>query len=176
MALVDDDEVEELYGHLPVVFDRWHFLGCPAALGGILLFGRVFQFLSLEDGVEPLDGADIDVVILGDIRGRYPVDAVERREAAVVVVRLVCHEFLLGLLPEVLRVYEEEDTLRVRVLEEAVDEGDGRKGFPRPRGHLNEGSGLIRFEGRLELRDRVDLAIAQAFGQEIGRASCRERV
>ena len=95
-------------------------------------------------------------------RGLEPLDVVEFGEIAVVVVRLVGHEFLLGLLAEVLGIDQEEDALSLRVFEQAVDGGDRGEGLARTGGHLDQRAGPVFLEGRFQVGDRLVLAIAQA--------------
>ena len=98
---------------------------------------------------------------LRDEGGFEALDVVELGELAVVVVRQVGHEFLLGLLAEVLRVDQEQDALGIGVLEQAIDGCDGGEGLAGAGGHLDERAGPVVLEGFFQIFDRRDLAVAQ---------------
>ena len=95
------------------------------------------EVLALQDGVHALNRGD-DLAVAGDVRRGEPLDVVELRELAVVVVGDEGHELLFGLLAEVPCIDEKEDAAGVRVLQQAVDlrdRGEGPAGAGR---HLDE--------------------------------------
>lgn len=71
-----------------------------------------------------------------------------------------------GLPAEVGAIDEEEDALGTGVLDQTVGEGAGGEGLSRAGGHLDEGAGMILGKGLLELRDRLELAGAEALAGE----------
>jgi len=168
VAFIDDDEVEELGRDLFVVGDGERFLSSRSRLGGIRLVLALGHLAPLQNGIHPLNRGDADLGIGRDMRRGQPLGGVDRSEGSVVVGRRVGEELLLGLLAEVPRIDEEEDAFHPGVLEEPVDRSDRGEGFPRSRGHLHEGAGFRLSERGLEIRDRVDLAIAQPRGIERG--------
>ena len=128
MALVDDDEVEEL-GRQSGTVDHRRRLSRLHQLRRVDLLGRGVHLLALEDRVHALDGADADLAVAGHERRGEPLHVVQLDELPVVVARYVGHELLLRLLAEVAGVDEEENALGVGVLEEAVDRGNRRVGL-----------------------------------------------
>ena len=168
VALIDDDEVEELGRDLFVVDDGERLLALRTGLGGVLLVLALGHFPPLEDGIHPLDGGDADLGICGDVGGGEALGGVDGGEGAVVVGGGVGDELLLGLLAEVAGIDEEEDAANLGVLEEAVDGGDGGEGLAGAGGHLDQGAGLGLGEGGFEVGDGIDLAVAQASGVERG--------
>ena len=83
---------------------------------------------------------------------------------AVVVVGQKSHKFLLGLFTKVFRVHEKQDPLRLGMLDQPVDAGDGGKGFAGTGGHLYQGARLVLLEGCFQIVNGGNLAGAQAFG------------
>ncbi len=168
VAFIDDDEIEILNREFGVVLHRRHLFGLPAPLGRVLLLGALVQLLALEDGVEALDGADVDLVVAGNVARFEPVHAVELGEFAVIVVGQIGHELLLRLLAKVSGVDEKEDLAGAGVFEQPVDGGDGGEGLARAGGHLDEGARFVLPEGFLERGDGVELTLAQAIGRQAG--------
>jgi hypothetical protein len=164
VALIDDDEIEELGRDFLGVGDGERFAAAVGALGGVFILGGGVEFAALEDGIHPLDGGDADLGVGRDVGRGEAGDGVEFGELAVVVGGHVGEELLLGLLAEVAGVHEEEHAADAGVLEQAVDRRDGGEGLARAGGHLDEGAGLGGLEGSVEVGDGVDLAVAQAGG------------
>ena len=77
VALIDDDEVEELDGNFCVVDDGQRLLGrLPASSAGFSSSALSSSGSSFEDGVHALNGADADLAICSRYRrssgaGRY---------------------------------------------------------------------------------------------------------
>ena len=163
MAFVDDDEVEELGRDFLAIGDLHRILGLHD-FRWINLLGSFVQLLALQDRVHPLDGADADLAVVGDVRRFKALDIVKLGKLAVVVRRHVGHKLLFGLFTEVLGVYKEEDSFGVCVFEQPVNRGNGRVGFAGPCSHLNEGTWLVFFEGLLEVHNGVDLARPEPLG------------
>ena len=77
MAFIDNDAVEKLRGNLFVIDD----LFCGLCVGSGLLEEGFFlcgfiHFLTLQDGVHPLNGADADLDVIGDIGAVQAANAV----------------------------------------------------------------------------------------------------
>ena len=83
---------------------------------------------------------------------------------AVVVVGQKSHEFLLGLFTQVFCVHEKQDALRLSMLDQPVDAGDGGKGLAGTGCHLYQGAGFVLLEGGFQIVNGGNLAGAQAFG------------
>ena len=83
----------------------------------MLVVRALGQFLALQRGIHALDGGDDDLAVACDVGRGEPLDVVELRELAVVVVGDEGHELLFGLLAQVAGVDEKEDAAGVRVLE-----------------------------------------------------------
>ena len=99
MAFIDDDAVEKLRGNLFVIDD----LFCGLCVGSGLLEEGFFlcgfiHFLALQDGVHPLNGADADLDVIGDIGAVQAANTVKLGKGAVVVIRRIGKEFSLRLL------------------------------------------------------------------------------
>ncbi len=90
-----------------------------------------------------------------------PLHVVELGEFARIVGRRVGHEFLMRLLAEVAGIDQKQDALGAAELEQAVDRGDGGKGFARAGGHVHQGAGLVLCQRLFQPGDGADLAIAQ---------------
>lgn len=133
-------------------------------LVGLVVEGGV----SGELGVEALDGGDGDLADGIDAAGAEHLDVVEVGELAAVVGSGELLEFVDGLAAEVAAVDEEEDALGTGVLDEAVGLGDGGEGLAGAGGHLDEGARAVGGEGFFELRDGVDLALAERSGVQRG--------
>ena len=106
MALVDDDEVEEL-GRQSGTVDHRRRLSRLHQLGRVDLLGRGVHLLALEDRVHALDGADADLAVAGHERRGEPLHVIQLDEFPVVVARHVGHELLLRLLAQVAGVHQE---------------------------------------------------------------------
>ena len=101
MAFIDDDAVEKLRGNLFVIDD----LFCGLCVGSGLLEEGFFlcgfiHFLTLQDGVHPLNGADADLDVIGDIGAVQAANTVKLGKGAVVVIRRIGKEFPLRLLAQ----------------------------------------------------------------------------
>ena len=101
MAFIDDDAVEKLRGILFVIDD----LFCGLCVGSGLLEEGFFlcgfiHFLALQDGVHPLNGADADLDVIGDIGAVQAANTVKLGKGAVVVIRRIGKEFPLRLLAQ----------------------------------------------------------------------------
>ena len=162
VALIDDDEVEELGRDFGGVGDGKRFAAPLGGFGGVFILGRCVEFATLEDGIHPLDGGDADLRVGGDVRGIEPRHGVKLGELAVVVRWRVSEEFLLGLLAEIARIDEEEDALDARVLEQAVDGSDGGERLTGAGSHLHKGAGFGGAQGGVELGDGIDLALTES--------------
>ncbi len=161
VALVDKDEIKELDGDLRVV-DHRHRLFRLHHLGRIDLFRRRIEFLILEQRIHAPNGADADLAVLGD-KGRFQaLDIIQLGELAVVVIRQVRHEPLLGLFTEVPGIDQEQDTFGVGMFKQAIDRGNRRVGLAGAGGHLDQGAGAVIFERGFQLFDGRDLADSKA--------------
>lgn len=76
VALIDDDEIKELDGDSLVVNNGHRFLRTGELHGGADFLQRLIERFVLQDGIEPLDGADADLAVSGDVGGLEPLDAV----------------------------------------------------------------------------------------------------
>ena len=90
------------------------------------------------------------------VRGEA-LDVVQLGEEPVAVGGAVALELLLGLLPEVAAVHQEEHPARAAVLDEPVDGRDGGDRLARAGRHLDQRAGAVLLEGTLEVRHRLDL-------------------
>ena len=166
VALIDHDEVEEFGRDFGGVAHGERLAAALGGFGGVFILGRGVEFAALEDGIHALDRGDAHLRVGRDVRGIEPGDGVKLGELAVVVLRRVGEEFLLGLLAEVARVHEEEHAFDTGVLQQAVDGRDGGERLARAGGHLDEGARLGGAQRGVELRDGVDLAVAEPGGIE----------
>lgn len=162
MALVDDDEVEELDGQIGVVDHGHGRFAQRLAFGRVLQLRGLVQGLPFQNRVKPLDGADDHLAGIVDVAGGQALDIVEFGEFAVVVVGQIAHELLLGLLAQVPGVHQKEHAPRAGVFQQAVDGGDGGEGLAGARGHLHQGPRLALGEGAFQSFDGLDLHPAQA--------------
>ena len=162
VAFIDDHEIEELGRDFSAVNDRKRLAAALGALGGIFIFGRLIEIAALENGIHALDGAYADLSILGHMARGETGDGVKLGELAVVVRWRVSKKFLLGLLGQVAGVDEKEHAFGTGVFEEAVDRADRGEGFARAGGHLHEGTRFGSAKRRLQLRDGIDLALAES--------------
>ena len=89
------------------------------------------------------------------------MDVVELGERAVVVGGNVGDELLLGLFAEIPGVDQEQDPLCVRVLEQAIDRGDGGVGLAGAGRHLDERARVRVLERRFKAFDGMKLAVSQ---------------
>ena len=101
MAFIDNDAVEKFRGVLFVIDD----LFCGLCVGSGLLEEGFFlcgfiHFLTLQDGVHPLNGADADLDVIGDIGAVQAANTVKLGKGAVVVIRRIGKEFPLRLLAQ----------------------------------------------------------------------------
>jgi hypothetical protein len=71
------------------------------------------------------------------------LDVIEFSELSVIVIWQIGHELLLCLLAEIFRIYEEQDTLGIGVLEQPVDRSNGCIGLARAGRHLHQGSRAV---------------------------------
>ena len=162
VAFVDDDEVEELNGQFRVISYRHRLPFLPSCFAGVCLFGLFIQLFALEDGIEPLNGADIDLIVGGHKARFQAMDAVQLGKFAVVVIGHVGHEFLLGLFAEVFRIHQKKHPFGLGIGKEAINGRNGRKGLSRTGGHLDQGLGLVSAEGIFQVVDGADLAIPKS--------------
>ena len=164
MALVGDDEIELLDGDGGVVGD---VAGAgDAERGGDFRAGEIVrafrEFLSPQDRVEALDGADGDAADGVDVRRGEVLDVVEFREEAAGVRRPVAVEFVAGLLAEIRAVHEEEDAAGLGVFDEAIGERAGGERLPRAGGHVDERARAILGERLFQADVCLDLAFPHA--------------
>ena len=75
-------------------------------------------------------------------------------------------EFLERLVAEIAAVYEKEDSLGSRELDEPVDEVDGGEGLTAAGGHLDEGARTILSQRLFEIRNGGDLRGPEAGGDQ----------
>ena len=122
VALVHDDEIEHLDGHLRVVDDRQRLLeerrGRLEQRAFLVLL--VELFLALEDRVEPLDGRDADLGGRVDRVAAKVLDGVFLGELVVVVGADVLLELVVGLPAQVVAIHQEQDPLGLAELDEPV--------------------------------------------------------
>ena len=163
VALVDEDEVEELRRNRGVVYHRQRRLA-RRQLSRVDLLGRRVHPLALEQRIQALDGADAHVAVRGGEGGGEALDVVELGEVAVVVGGNVGHELLFGLLAEVPGVDQKQDAPGVGVLEQAVDRGDGGVGLAGAGGHPDQRARMVGLERCFEAGDGIELAGAQSRG------------
>ena len=108
VALVHDDAVEELRR---VFFVVDHFLRRFAVGGHISaergFLRRLVQLLTLQDGVHPLDGADVNLCISRHPGGFQAVHTVDVGKWPGVVVRDIGQEFPLRLSSQAFGVHQE---------------------------------------------------------------------
>ena len=161
VALVNDDRIEVLRRQRGAVGDRLWPLAPPSSLLRMLLLRACRQVLTLERGVQALDGGDDHLHVAGNEARSQPLNVVELGELAVVVVGDEGHERLLGLLAQVAGVHQKEHAPGAGMLQQAVNHGDGGVGLPGAGGHLHEGAGTVRLQRRFETDDRLGLAVAQ---------------
>ena len=134
-----------------------------------MLVGLVVELgVVRELGVEALDGGDGDATDGIDASGAEHLDVVEVGEAASVVGGGEVLELPDGLAAKVSAVDEEEDALGPGVLDEAVGLGDGGVGLAGAGGHLEQRARAVVGEGFLQLQDRIDLAVAEGCGVQLG--------
>ena len=159
VALVDNDEVEGLDGQVGRVFHRNGFLATqPARLEqGFLLVLRVVLRVPLQDGVEPLNGRDHDLAGRADRVALQPLDheLIGEAETRRGIPELL--ELVQRLLPEVVPVDQEQDAVRLRVLDQAVAGRDCRERLAAASRHLDEGTGPAVRERLFEVLDRLEL-------------------
>ena len=129
VALVDDDEVKKFWWNLCAVGYRYRLFWLPAFFRRVLLLQRRVKLLAFQNGVEALDGGDADMAVAGYAARLEPLHVVEFGKLAVVVIGRVGPELLLCLFAEVAGIDEKEYSFGVAVFEQAVDRGDGGKGF-----------------------------------------------
>ena len=98
MAFINDDAVEKFRGILFVVDDLFCRLRVGSSLlkEGFFLCGFV-HLLALQDGIHPLNGADADLNVIGDIGAVQAANTVKLGKGAVVVIRRIGKEFPLRL-------------------------------------------------------------------------------
>ena len=101
MAFIDNDAVEKFRGIFLVVDDLFRRLRVGPGLlkEGFFLCGFI-HFLTLQDGVHPLNGADADLDVIGDIGAVQAANTVKLGKEAVVVIRRIGKEFPLRLLTQ----------------------------------------------------------------------------
>ena len=101
MTLVYDHAVEEFRQIFFVVDDFLRRLAIDGSVFGKgCLFRRFIQFLTAQDGVHPLNGADADLYVCGHIGESQPPHAVNLEEGAGIVVGFISEKFPLRLLAE----------------------------------------------------------------------------
>ena len=138
MAFIDDDAVEKLRGIFLVVDDLFRRLRVGPGLleEGFFLCGFI-HFLVLQDGIHPLNGADADLDVIGDIGAVQAANTVKLGKGAVVVIRRIGKEFPLRLFAQRFGVYKEQDALHLAELQQAVCRRDRRKGLACAGCHLD---------------------------------------
>jgi hypothetical protein len=175
VAFVDDDEVEGFHRHGRVVADELFLLGGLLHFVERHVFGRFVDRLATQDGVHALDGADAHLRMRVDAGRGQALHVVELGELAAIVGRRVGHEFLMGLLAEVAGIDQKQDALGAAELEQAIDRGDGGKGFARAGGHVHQGAGFVQRQRLFQPGDGADLAVAQVLLGQRGHCSARRR-
>ena len=109
MALVDDHDVETLWRKPGIVDDGQRLPALPCPFPGMFFFCAFREFFALQYGVHALDRGDDDLAVAGDMGRGEPLDVVEFRELAVVVIGDEGHELLFGLLAQVSGIDEKQD-------------------------------------------------------------------
>ena len=160
VAFVDKNKVKKFRRHFVVVNHRHWDFGLHH-FSRVNLLGGIVQRRALQDGVEPLYGADANLTVLGDIRGLEPLHVVKLGELAVIVYRHIGHHFLLGLLAKVFCIHQKQDAFSLCVFQQAINGRDGRVCLARTGCHLNQGAWSIRLERCLQIENGGFLTIAQ---------------
>ena len=173
MALIDDDEVEELRRNGGVVdhIGRLAFPGLSGIETGAFLIAGVEVGFALQHRVEALDGSDDHLRGRVDGVGLEPLNGVELRELSRVVWRLEVGELVLGLFAEVGAVNQKENAFGVAELEQAVSDIDGGKGFSGASRHLNQRTRVRLGKGLFQAGDGAGLN-----APEMSRIEWRERM
>ena len=160
MALVDDDEVEELRWNRVVIDHGLRVPGLNHCFRGMAVFGCLFEWLALEERIHALNGADTHLCIPGGEGGLQALHVVEFDELAVAVIGHIAHELLFRLFAQIAGVHQEKNPLGVGVLQQAVHGRDGGIGFAGPGRHLNERAGTVIPERRLQIFNGANLTSA----------------
>ena len=162
VALVDHDEVVRLDGHLRVVGHLHRLVGGGVEARPLVeVFG---ELLAPQDGVEALDGADVDfgggLVGHVELRGGEAADVVELGELLVAVGYLEALELPDGLAAQVGPVDQEQDAVGPGVAQQPVADVGGGERLARAGGHLDQRPGAVGLERRLQVGDGLGLGRA----------------
>src|ERR1039458_9637307 len=168
VAFVGDDEVERLDGKAWVVadWDRLVFQERGFEAGLFLQF-RI-DLLSLQHGVEALNGSNADLADIIQLVRLHALDVVQLGEQTIFFRSAEFLELSQSLAPEIATVHKEQDALRPSVLDKPVDEVASRECLAAAAGHLNESTRTILGERRFQILDGDYLSRPQALRHELG--------
>ena len=163
MAFVNDNAVEEFRRILFVVND---FFRCFGICGNILVkrdFFRGFvQFLSFENGVHSLNGADADLHTVGNIRGLESMYAVNLRKRARIISRFIGKKLSFCLFAKAFGINEEKNTVHFAVFQKSVCGGNSSKSLSGTGSHLHQCFGTIVSKRSIKIFNCCNLTFAES--------------
>ena len=162
MALVNHHKIKLFDRHFGGVFHRNGLLVLqpllqPRRFVRVVRFSRFVQLFAFQNRIEPLNGGNAHLAIVGNITRREPLHVVEFGELAVVVVRTEVHKLLLGLFAQIARIYKKQNPFGFGEFQQTINERNGSESLARTRRHLNQRPRAVVAERFFEIRHRLNL-------------------